>query len=222
MCERFALFSDYDAILDRFDLRQEFQWTPRYNIAPTQPALVLLADGTTRRVDAFRWGLIPSWAKDAKIGYKLIDARAETVFEKPSFRSAAKQRRCLVLANGFYEWRKIETVKTPMFIRLKSKEPFGLAGLWESWKSPEGQEVRTCTIVTTEPNELMQTIHNRMPVIVPKDFEDFWLSQEPRSKEELGPLLQPYRGGEMEVFEVSRLVNSPANDQPACVEPVGG
>jgi putative SOS response-associated peptidase YedK len=219
MCGRFALFAALDDILDRFEVRGEIAWPPRYNIAPTQPALVVVNDEGNRRLATFGWGLIPSWAKDGKIGSKLINARAETLFEKPSFRSAAKSRRCLVLANGFYEWRKTETGKVPMFIRLRPKQIFGFAGLWESWRSPVGETVKTCAIVTTEPNELMATIHNRMPVIVPRELEALWLAPETRGPEELGPVLQPYPAGEMEAYAVSRLVNAPTNDRPECIAP---
>jgi putative SOS response-associated peptidase YedK len=220
MCGRFSLTRG-----DREDLEEEFGlpvpagYRPRYNIAPTQEVLVLLDDGT-RQIEALRWGLIPSWAKDPKIGHKLINARAETLFERPSFRSAGKERRCLILADGFYEWRKTKAGKTPMYIRLRSKRPFGFAGLWESWTSPEGQVVKTCAIVTTAANEGLKPIHDRMPVIVPKDLESIWLDSRVRSENELTAILRPYPAEEMEAYEVSRLVNSPGNDRPECLEPV--
>ncbi len=220
MCGRFSLTLSAEKIEARFGVAVPASYRPRYNIAPTQEILALIADVHGQRIESFRWGLIPQWAKDPKIGNKLINARAETLCEKPSFRDAAKQRRCLILADGFYEWRRTsQGKKIPVYIRLKSKEPFGFAGLWESWRSPEGQTLKTCTIVTTEPNELLAPIHDRMPVIVPKELEDFWLDPSPKARAELERLLRPYRAEELELFEVSSLVNSPANDQPGCVEP---
>jgi len=194
-------------------------YRPRYNIAPAQEVWVLVDDGT-RRIETFRWGLVPSWAKDPKIGNKLINARAETLFEKPSFRAAVKQRRCLVLADGFYEWRKSDKGKIPLYIRLRSKRPFGFAGLWESWTSPDGEALKTCAIITTQANELMKPIHERMPVIVPQEQRDLWLNSKIQNETELASVLQPYPSEEMETYEVSRLVNSPANDQPECVQPM--
>ncbi|OGF56915.1 MAG: hypothetical protein A2Z21_07380 [Candidatus Fraserbacteria bacterium RBG_16_55_9] len=222
MCGRFSLTrSDRDDIEGEFGVPVPEEHRPRYNIAPTQEVLVLLSDGGVRRMEAFRWGLIPSWAKDPRIGHKLINARAETLFEKPSFRSAARGRRCLVLADGFYEWRTTAKGKVPVYIRLKSKRPFGFAGLWESWTSPEGRTVKTCAIVTTHANELMKPIHERMPVIVPKEMEATWLSPEIQAEKDLKEILQPYPAEQMETYEVLRLVNSPGNDLPECVEPLG-
>jgi putative SOS response-associated peptidase YedK len=220
MCGRFSLTGSERALETEFGAAVPAGYRPRYNIAPTQGVLALLPEGG-RHWEILRWGLIPSWAKDPEIGTKLINARAETLFEKPSFRAAVKQRRCLVIADGFYEWRKTEEGrKIPFYIRLKSQKPFGLAGLWESWKSPGGEMVKTCTIVTTEPNELLKPIHSRMPVMVPKDTEPLWLEARVRSKAELERVLQPYPAAEMELFEVAPLVNSPANDRPECVQPV--
>ncbi len=219
MCGRFSLTAGDREIEARFGLRVPAGFTVRYNIAPTQNVLIVLADGI-RRMDAFHWGLIPTWAKDPKIGHKLINARAETIFEKPSFRTAAKKRRCLVIADGFYEWRQMDKEKVPIHIRLKAKQPFAFAGLWESWISAEGQSIKTCTIVTADPNELMKSIHNRMPVIVPEDLEEIWMDPSLQNKEDLAPVLQPYPSEEMEAFEVSKLVNSPANDSPECIQPL--
>lgn len=223
MCGRFSLSlprGESEEFADEFGVKFPKTHRPRYNIAPTQEVFVLLAADGTRRIEALRWGLIPSWAKDPKIGNKLINARAETLFEKPIFRSAVKQRRCLVLADGFYEWQRAEKAKIPMFIRLKSKRPFGFAGLWESWVSPDGTTVKTCTIVTTEANELMKPIHARMPVIVPKESYAIWLSPQIEKADELTPILRAYPAEEMEVYGVSKLVNSPANDRPECIEPL--
>jgi putative SOS response-associated peptidase YedK len=196
------------------------EWTPRYNIAPSQDVAVIANNGQNK-IEFFRWGLIPFWAKEAKIGNRMINARAETVAEKASFRNAYRRRRCLVLADGFYEWRKEpgRTTKTPMYLRLKSGDPFGFAGLWESWRSPEDQTILSCTIITTEPNALVKPIHNRMPVILDPEAYDMWLDPGEQTPDRLGPWLRPYPASEMTAFPVSTLVNSPSNDVPACVVP---
>ncbi len=172
MCGRFTLTTSPEQLRAAFyGLSVPDQVQPRYNIAPTQPVAVVANDDKFQ-MDFFIWGLIPSWAKDPAIGSRMINARAETLAEKPSFRAAFRRRRCLVLADGFYEWRQEpgQRSKTPMYIKLKSGEPFAFAGLWENWNSPDGSNVLSCTIITTEPNSLMQSIHNRMPVILSKEF----------------------------------------------------
>ncbi len=223
MCGRFTLIADPN------DLREAFPWVnipegigPRYNIAPSQPVAVIPNDGKNQ-LDFFVWGLIPSWAKDPAIGNRMINARAETLPEKPSFRNAFRRRRCLIPASGFYEWKQVagQKSKTPMYIRLKSGKPFALAGLWERWDAPDGSTVLSCTIVTTEPNELMREIHNRMPVILPQEAYKIWLDPAEPPLPSLAGLLQPYPAAEMTAYAVSRLVNSPDNDQPALIEPVG-
>lgn len=193
---------------------------PRYNIAPTQLVAVVVDEGKGqgRQLDAFRWGLIPSWAKDMRIGAKMINARAETVAEKPSFRAAFKRRRCLVLADGFYEWRNTEGGKIPTYIYLRHQRPFAFAGLWETWYDPAGNFVPSCTIITTTPNKLMAPIHNRMPVILPPEQYETWLNPQAQNRAELEALLQPYPAEAMTYHPVSTTVNSPANDGPACVE----
>ncbi len=214
MCGRFTL------TIDPSDLREAFpdfsipeQYSPRYNVAPTQPILAVTNEGTNK-ADFFVWGLIPSWAKDPSIGNRMINARAETLAEKPSFRSAYKYHRCLILADGFYEWQAQpgQKAKLPHFIHLKSGKPFAFAGLWEHWNSPDGSEVRSATIVTTEPNELMSRLHNRMPVILPRNAYAQWLDPAPRQPPSLQELLVPYPAEEMEAYPVSSLVNSPGND----------
>lgn len=203
----------------RFGVPLPAQYKPRYNIAPTQEILALITDNQGRRLETLRWGLIPHWAKDPT--QKLINARAETLFEKPSFRDAVQRRRCLILADGFYEWRQTpQGKKTPVYVRLKSKEPFGFAGLWETWQSPDGQTLKTCTIITTKPNELLKPIHNRMPVIVPKELEELWLDPSPKARVELERVLHPYRAEELELYDVSAAVNSPTNDGPECIQPL--
>ncbi len=193
---------------------------PRYNVAPSQPVAVVPNDGENQ-LDFFVWGLIPSWAKDPKIGYRMINARAETVDQKPSFKAAFRRRRCLVLADGFFEWKRDpgSKSKTPMYIKLKSGDPFGMAGLWEIWHNGDGSEVRSCTIITTEPNELLSEIHDRMPVILPEERYQLWLTPDECDPAELKPLLIPFASDQMMVYPVSRLVNNPANDVAACLEP---
>jgi putative SOS response-associated peptidase YedK len=222
MCGRFTLTADPN------DLREAFPWVnipegvgPRYNIAPSQPVAVIPNDGKNQ-LDFFVWGLIPSWAKDPAIGNRMINARAETISEKPSFRTAFRRRRCLIPASGFFEWKQEpgRKTKTPMYIRLKSGKPFALAGLWERWDAPDGSTVFSCAIVTTQPNELMQVIHNRMPVILPSQSYSLWVNPTEPPLPKLTELLKPYPASEMIAYPVSTLVNSPANDLPTCIEPV--
>jgi putative SOS response-associated peptidase YedK len=220
MCGRFTLTTDLDRLEERFSFRAtNLRYVPRYNIAPSQHVLTVL-DGEGRYAELLHWGLIPSWAKDPAIGNRMINARAETLAEKPSFRRALQKRRCLILADGFYEWKKEGKKKAPMFIGLKSHEPFAFAGLWETWKSAEGEPIHSCTIITTEPNTLMTSIHNRMPVILSRDAEAVWLDRTVEDAQELLPLLVPYAAKVMDAYAVSPLVNSPRNDTPACIEPV--
>ncbi len=179
MCGRFTLTINPDELQQQFGLSEAppTQLAPRYNIAPTQ-AVAVIANNSDRKLELFQWGLIPSWAKDPKIGSKMINARAETLAEKPSFRTALKRRRCLVVADGFYEWKKTGSGKTPMYIQLKDGQPFGFAGLWEAWQSPDDGLIKTCTIITTTPNALLAEIHYRMPVILPREAYDTWLAPE--------------------------------------------
>jgi putative SOS response-associated peptidase YedK len=219
MCGRFTLTVDPGQLQEAFpwvDIPDDF--LRRYNIAPSQPVAVVPNDGNNK-LDFFNWGLIPFWAKDPKIGSRLINARAETVAEKPSFRGSFKYKRCLILADGFYEWHKEPGSKTkiPMFIHLKNKRPFAFAGLWDDWQSSDGSEIRTCTIITTEPNEFMKPIHNRMPVILsPESFDD-WLKPGEHDPSLLQSFLQPYADEDMVAYTVSRAVNSPQNDSPECI-----
>jgi putative SOS response-associated peptidase YedK len=222
MCGRFALTVDPADLQDAFpEFKFPAQGAPRYNIAPSQPILGVPNDGKNL-VDFFVWGLIPSWAKDPSIGNRMINARAETLAEKPAFRSAYKYHRCLIFADGFFEWqaRPGSKSKVPHFIRLKSGAPFAFAGLWEHWEPADGSEVRSAAIITTEPNELMASIHNRMPVILQPDTYSQWLDSAPQSPNRLQNLLVPYpAAGEMEAFPVSTLVNSPGNDRAECIVP---
>lgn len=222
MCGRFTLTVDPAELKDTFrDYDFPAQFAPRFNIAPSQPILAIPNDGQNR-ADFFVWGLIPSWAKDPSIGNRLINARGETLAEKPSFRGGYKYKRCLILADGFYEWqsRPGTKVKVPHFIHLKDRQPFAFAGLWDEWNSPDGSQIRSCTIVTTEPNELMAPIHNRMPVILPPDAYAQWLDPAARTPDSLQPLLKPFPAGEMAAYPVSTLVNDPKNDRVENVVPV--
>lgn len=187
-----------------------------YNVAPTQAVPVIASDDPTH-VQFFHWGLIPSWAKDATIGNRMINARAETLAEKPSFRGAFKRRRCLVIADGFYEWRKEKVgPKTPFYFRLKNEEPFGFAGLWEEWNDPAtATPLRSCTIITTSANELLKPIHERMPVILHREDHDSWMRSD-TPPDQLARLLTGYPPSEMEAIQVSTLVNSPRNDSEEC------
>ena len=222
MCGRFTQTASPEAIAKQFHLDGPPLFKPRYNIAPSQhvAAIRITPDAAKRECVLLRWGLIPSWAKDPKIGNQCINAKAETVAEKPSFRSAFKKRRCLVIADGFYEWQLRGKQKQPMWIGLKSKGPFTFAGLWEHWKPTEGVPLETCTIITTEPNELMQAIHNRMPVILSPASYGQWLDPTVRQVESLKALLRPYSSEELMAYPVSTLVNNPRHDAAQCLEPV--
>ncbi len=220
MCGRFTLTLEADDLAEAFDATAPKDWVPRFNIAPTQPVAVIANTTTQRKIELFRWGLIPGWATDPKIGSRMINARAETVVDKPSFRSAVKKRRCLVLADGFYEWKKDGKSKTPTYIQLKGGKPFALAGLWEVWKSSDKKEtIKSCTILTTEPNALMNDIHDRMPVILPPKAWEVWLSPDELPADELPRLLKPYPSSQMKAVVVSTLVNSVAFDSPECIVP---
>ncbi|MCS7061518.1 MAG: SOS response-associated peptidase [Anaerolineae bacterium] len=219
MCGRYTLTVDEEAVMRRFHLdSSEAGHTPRFNIAPTQMAPVVLNEAP-RRLSVGRWGLIPAWSKDATIGARLINARAETLIEKPAFRTPLKRRRCLVPADGFYEWRAEGKSKTPFFIRLKSGEPFALAGLWEVWQPPTGEPLRTFTIITVEANECIAPFHARMPAILPREVEQAWVDPETPAVE-LMAVLAPFPAREMEVWAVSRRVNSPANDDASLIEAI--
>jgi putative SOS response-associated peptidase YedK len=219
MCGRFTLTVDPGQLQDAFpwiDIPKEV--AQRYNIAPSQPVGVVPNDGKNR-LDFYNWGLIPFWAKDPKIGNRMINARSETIQEKPSFRGSFKYKRCLVLADGFYEWRKQpgNTAKVPYFIHLKDSSPFAFAGLWDIWHSNDGSEVRSFTIITTGPNQLIEEIHNRMPVILPPDSYESWIKEGENDPKLLKSFLKPYPSDEMDAYPVSRAVNSPQNDSPECI-----
>ena len=214
MCGRYTL-------INLAELTDIFPWigdgpsdfAPRYNIAPTQPILAV-ANDKPDQYDHFMWGLVPSWAKDPSIGNKMCNARGETVAVKNAFKNAYKRRRCLVPADGFYEWKQLPDGKTkqPMYIRMRSGKPFAFAGLWESWADDRGNELRSATILTTRPNALMAALHDRMPVILKPADCLRWIDQSEKQPGELDDLIAPYADDQMEVYPVSRQVNSPRND----------
>ena len=220
MCGRFVLNCSTADILKEFAVDKVLaESTPSYNITPSQRVSAIIKDDSNCLVQ-FQWGLIPSWSKDPSIGSKMINARSETLSEKPSFKSSLKNRRCLILANGFYEWKKEGKYKSPFYIHLKSKKPFGFAGLFDKWISTEGEEIKSCTIITTESNELLKPIHNRMPVIIPKDKVALWLNPTIQNEKQILPVLKQFPSQKMEYYEVSKTVNSPANNSPDCIKPV--
>ncbi len=222
MCGRFSLGTPAAKLAELFQLDEVPPWTPRYNIAPTQEVLAVVRpqDAPTRSPRLLRWGLIPPWADDPRIGNRLINARAETVATKPAFRRAFKERRCLLLVNGFFEWQRQARRKQPFYICIRDGRPFAFAGLWEHWQGSEGTTVQSCTILTTTSNELVGGIHHRMPVILSPTDYDRWLDPGIQDPEALQPLLRPYPADEMTAYPVSTRVNNPANDSPDCVEPL--
>jgi putative SOS response-associated peptidase YedK len=221
MCGRFTLFTPASRLCEVFLPGEAPSVAPRYNIAPTQPILAVRASAAPgRRVFAMpRWGLIPPWSRDPAIGNRLINARAETASEKPAFRRAFRERRCLVPADGFYEWKREGAAKRPFYVRMKGGAPFAFAGIWERWEGTRGEAVETCAILTTEPNELLSPLHDRMPLILPPEEYGRWLDPSIRSPEFLATLLRPFPSGGMEAYPVGRGVNNPANDDPSCIRP---
>ena len=217
MCGRYTLIADLGDLAQRFEFDgTDFSYDPGYNIAPTES--VLTVRNLEGREAAFmRWGLIPFWAKNSKIGARMINARAETVTEKPAFRNALKKRRCLVLADGYYEWQKTPLGKRPYRIILKAGEPFAMAGLWETWKDPQGNVVPSCTIITTAANDFLAPIHNRMPVILPREYEDLWLDMDVDDGAALTQMLIPSPDDVLDAYQVSTLVNYARNNGPEII-----
>lgn len=230
MCGRYTL-TDADGARLRFDIRGADIPPPteradgtsdvaRYNIAPTQDVLTVRHENGERRAEMMRWGLVPSWADSPKIGARMINARAETLAERPSFRAAFRRRRCLIPADDFYEWRREGKGRIPIRFALASGEPFAFAGLWERWERPGGPPLLSCAIVTTSANELIAPIHDRMPVILTPDAERVWLDADITDAAHLGGLLAPHPSDQMRAREASRAVNSSAYDGPECLAPV--
>jgi putative SOS response-associated peptidase YedK len=222
MCGRFTLRTAASAIAEQFDLLGVPAFAARFNIAPSQPVPVIRMprEQTPQRRELvwLRWGLVPSWAKDPAIGNRLINARAESAAEKPAFRAAVRRRRCLVVADGFYEWQRTGRKKQPYFLHVRGDRPFAFAGLWEAWEGADHSTLETCAILTTDANELVRPIHDRMPVILSPDGCAAWLDPAIEDPRQLAPLLAPYPSEEMEAREVGDFVNSPSHDSPRCLE----
>ena len=222
MCGRYTLSTTGEIIGDLFDLRETPALASRYNIAPSQEVAAVRFDGESgeRTLEMLRWGLVPAWSKEPPGGdARMINARSETLTQKPAFRGSFRRRRCLLAADGFYEWRQVARRKQPYLIRMRDGAPFAFAGLWDRWEAPEGTVVESCTILTTVPNDLVAQIHDRMPVILPRQEFGLWLDPEVRDPDRLLPLLRAYPAEEMITFPVSRRVSNPANDDPSCIEP---
>lgn len=218
MCGRFSLSCSAEQIAEIFLLSEIPELTPRYNIAPTQFIATVSQNSKSenRQFNWMRWGLIPSWAKDKKMGAKLINARVETVTEKPSFRKAIRQRRCLIIADGFYEWQTKKDQKQPYYFHLENHQPFAFAGLWERWKSPEKEEIISCTILTTEAHEEIRSIHHRQPIIIPENLYSQWLNPQLTEPQEILPLLTSQAA--LKHYPVNLVVNKPTHDEPDCIQ----
>ncbi len=221
MCGRFTRKENFKQLAESLGLANLPPLEPRYNIAPSQSIACMRANPRSREKEfvQLKWGLVPFWAKDPGIGYKMINARAETVAEKPSFRKAFKQQRCLILADGFFEWKREGKIKQPYYIHMKGNRPFVFAGLWDQWKQADDTPLESCAMITTGPNQVMEPIHNRMPVILQPDDYLFWLDPAMENPQALGALLKPYPGDDMEAYPISSLVNNPRNDTPLCLQP---
>lgn len=228
MCGRYTLTVFQEQLADAFELYELEHLEPRYNIAPTQLAPVVRVPGESgrRELAMYKWGLIPHWARGPMIGSRMINARAETASEKPAFRTAMKRQRCLVPCTGFYEWKVLDSAakkpaKQPYYIHRRDEGVFAFAGLWDRWRSPEGEEIGSFTILTTEPNELMRELHDRMPVIIPRQAYGVWLDNQLLDTERLAFLLRPFPDGELVAHPVSNRMNNPKYDDPSCIQAVG-
>jgi putative SOS response-associated peptidase YedK len=219
MCGRFAQRSDPKRLAKEFKVAEVPNVEARYNLAPTQDILAVRESPDGREMTFLKWELIPSWSKDTSIGSRLINARSETAEEKPSFRQAFKQRRCIIPADGFYEWQRTNGKKQPFFFRMRDESPFGFAGLWERWQGMGGEAINSCTILTTEANEILRPVHDRMPVILHSDDNELWLDEDVRKRDLLKELLRPYTAEKMVSYPVSRLINSPLNQGAELVIP---
>lgn len=221
MCGRFTLISDLETIAKTFKIAStsHLSFQPRYNIAPGQLVLAVISDGRQYRIGYLRWGLVPHWAKDQKIGYKMINARAETIDKKPAFRNLFFRRRCLIPADGFYEWKQEKGKKQPYRIIATDRPLFAFAGLWDRWEQ-HGQMIDSCTIITTSANEKMAAIHERMPVILEEESWGEWLNPKNRDASYLKMLLRPYPAKKMKAYQISERVNSARNDDPEVIEPL--
>lgn len=218
MCGRYAQRTDPKRLAKEFKVAEVLNAEPRYNIAPTQEVLAVRESPEGREMTLYKWGLVPSWAKDASIGAKLINARSETVTEKPSFRDAFKRRRCVIPADGFYEWQRAGGRKQPFFFRMRDERPFGFAGLWERWEGEGGKVINSCAILTTEANEVLRPVHDRMPVILHPDDYELWLGGDVRKLDLVREMLRPYPSEEMTGYPVGVSVNSPSSQGAGLIE----
>jgi len=225
MCGRYQLKTEAKRLAELFRAERvegADLLVPRYNIAPGTPVLIARDTPTGRAIEHVRWGLVPAWADDPKIGYKMINARSETVVQKPAFKSAMKYRRCIVPCSGFYEWKRLDAkTKQPHHITVQGADAFGLAGLWERWQDPAGNELETMAILTCAPNEMMADLHDRMPVILPPDVFDAWLDSDQQDAARAAELLKPYPAEQIQAWPVSTYVNKAGNEGERCIEPVG-
>jgi putative SOS response-associated peptidase YedK len=216
MCGRYTLSTPAGRLAEEFQLDGAVDLTPSYNVAPTQQVAAVLEEGGKRRLEMLRWGLVPSWADDPEIGARMINARSETAPDKPSFRRAFRSKRCLIPADGFYEWKREPGGKQPYYFHMEDGRPFAFAGLWESWE--KDGVLHSCAILTTRANSVLEGIHDRMPVILPSGAYDAWLDPD-ADKDQLIDLMSPYPGDDLETYPVSRFVNSPRNNDERCIEP---
>ena len=217
MCGRYTITVTLEELMALYfaeDATTPHPWRPRYNVAPMQLVPAVVNDGNRNRLGLLRWGLVPPWAEDEKIGARMINARAETLEERPAFRRAYRSKRCILPADGFYEWKKEGKQKRPLRIVMRDGRVFGMAGLYETWTAPDGRKIHTCAVITTAPNRLMADIHDRMPVILRREDEALWLDRSVQDPERLRPLLAPYPAEEMEAYEVDPRVGNPAFDDP--------
>jgi putative SOS response-associated peptidase YedK len=224
MCGRFTITVSIDELREYLkedydiDLEERLFDVPRYNVSPGQDVIAIINDGKKNRVGLLRWGFLPPFAKDEKLAYQMINAKSETLSEKPSYQDAFKSKRCIILADGFYEWMKDKSNQKPMYIHQKDKSIFPMAGLWSTWTKPDGTKIHTCTIVTTEANDLMASFHDRMPVILEETSKHTWLNPYERNIGTLSTLLKPYDSKKMSLYPVSTLVNSSKNDTVSCIQ----
>ena len=220
MCGRFVTDIPPSELAKIFGLTEAPKIESRFNVSPTQLSAVVRNQGDSNRLDLLKWGFVPGWSKDLSFGSHLINARSESVTEKPAFRHAIKYRRCIIPASGFYEWSHSDSRKQPYYIRMADQTPMCMAGVWESWKAPDGSELETFAILTTAANKLVEPIHDRMPVILHPDRFTLWLSHNMHDPEQLQQLYQPFPAEQLKAFKVPDLVNNPRLDSPACIAPV--
>ncbi|WP_430788165.1 SOS response-associated peptidase [Virgibacillus flavescens] len=220
MCGRYTLLRDELEILNEYGIQQSIDsYQPSYNIAPGQNVLAVIHNGKEKRAGYLKWGLVPSWSNDVKIGYKMINARSETVHQKPSFKTLLKRKRCLIIADSFYEWKKVDKEKKPSRIHVADRKLFAFAGLWDKWQD-EDQDLFTCTILTKEANSFMEDIHHRMPIILPKDKENTWISPDEMDANRAHEFLQSIQVDDLSAHQVSSYVNSAKNNDDKCIEPL--